>query len=84
VLLVPEDCAEGSCDHGVYEDDHGDKDEVWTCPYPDATVGCAACSVQAGSWAGEWEGQYAEECTVAAPCDVLRALARHCHVPLGR
>lgn len=77
VLLLPEDCAEGSCDHGG-----GNGARI--CNYPDAAIGCAACSVTAGSWAGEWEGQYAPECTVTAPCDVLRTLARYYAVPLGR
>lgn len=79
VLLVHEECAEGSCDHS-----HDDEGQSRTCDFPDAAVGCAACSVRAGGWAGECEGQYTPECTVAAPCDVLRTLARHYNIPLGR
>ena len=68
VLLLPEGCAEGDCEH--ITDDAG-------CSYPDATVGCKACSLQTGSWAGEWEGQFREECTIPAPCAVLLALAKY-------
>lgn len=65
VLLLAEDCAEGACDH---------HDKASGC-YAQAAVACPACSVQAGSWAGEWEGQY--ECVVPAPCAVLPAMADH-------
>lgn len=81
VLLLPEGCAEGDCEHST--DDAG-------CSYPDATVGCKACSLQTGSWAGEWEGQFREECTIPAPCAVLLALAKyagvtgHPHAPASR
>lgn len=68
VLLLPEGCAEGDCEHG---------DE---CDYPEASAGCKACSLQAGSWAGEWEGQFREECQIPAPCRVLLALAEHAGV----
>lgn len=60
-LLTVEDCAEGSCDHD---------DEV-AC-YAEATIGCPTCSVKAGPWAGEWEGQC--EVLVPAPCSVLVAM----------
>lgn len=73
-LLLPEQCAEGACDEAA---EHG------TCSYPDADVGCPACSVRAGAWAGEWEGQFTTECTATSPCDVLRTLARHYDVQLG-
>ena len=42
---------------------------------PDAAVACGACSLQAGGWAGEWEGQFT--LTVPAPCRVLLALTAH-------
>ena len=70
VLLVPEGCADGDCEHG----DGGG------CDYPDVTAGCQACSLQTGSWAGEWEGQFREECTIPAPCAVLLALAKYAGV----
>ena len=83
VLLVPEECAEDphSCDHRP--DDLDWDDESWRCSYPEASVGCPACSVRAGGWAGEWQGQYLSECTVASPCQVLRTLAAQYRVPLG-
>jgi hypothetical protein len=62
--LVYEGCAEG---------DH-DGHEAGQCPGRDA---CAACSLQAGSWAGEWEGQFLDECTIVSPCGPLLALAAH-------
>ncbi len=62
-MLVSEDCAEGGCDHG---------DEV-ECLTASFTVACSACSLQAGSWAGEWQGQY--ERILSAPCSVLLAMA---------
>ncbi|GAA1983026.1 hypothetical protein [Amycolatopsis minnesotensis] len=76
-VLLPEDCADGGCDH-----DRAD-DEAGHCSYPDASLGCAVCSVRAGSWAGEYEGQFASECTVPAPCEVLRTAAAHYDVAIG-
>jgi hypothetical protein len=67
--LMAEDCAEDSCDH-----DRG------TCP---SWLGCATCSVVAGTWAGEREGQHAVECSITAPCQVLQTLATHYNVTLG-
>lgn len=61
VTLAAEDCSDGTCDHGDGE-----------CPTARA---CAACSLQAGPWAGEWEGQYLAECTIPAPCAPLLAIA---------
>jgi hypothetical protein len=61
--LLAEECAEGSCGHP----DGG-------CEFRD---GCAACSLQSGSWAGEREGQFLDECTVLSPCGPLLALAAH-------
>lgn len=63
VLLVGEGCSEGDCDH-----------EDGPCP---ADVSCEACSLVAGSWAGEWAGQYDEVCTVPGPCQVFRLIAEH-------
>lgn len=68
ILLVDEDCIEGGCEHG----------DLDGCYRTSNTVACDACSIQAGSWAGEWEGQY--ECTVPAPCAVLPAMAEHYHL----
>lgn len=65
VALVSEGCSEGDCDH------EGD------CPSSSA---CRACSLQAGSWAGEWEGQYMAECRIPAPCAPLLALTAHYEV----
>jgi hypothetical protein len=62
--LVDEGCAEG---------DH-DGHEPGQCPGRDA---CRACSLQAGSWAGEREGQFLGECTILSPCGPLLALAAH-------
>lgn len=64
VELVDLDCAESGCEHPA--------DGV-SCP----TVGwaCPTCSIRTGSWAGEWEGRYFEQCTVTSPCGVIAALA---------
>ncbi|MHA6631812.1 hypothetical protein ACU61A_40820 [Pseudonocardia sichuanensis] len=67
--LLAEECAEGGCEHDVR-------------PCPPIGVACPACSVRAGGWAGEWEGGFRPECTIAGPCEVLRALAAHHHVEL--
>ena len=67
VLLVSEACSEGGCKHP----------RNVPCP---GNAACEACSLQDGDWAGEWQGQYREECTVAAPCAVLLALAKHAGV----
>lgn len=65
VILLPEGCAEGDCEHG-YEDDDGTRHE---CGRWNATVACAACSLQDG------DGNFRPECTIAAPCAVLSRLA---------
>jgi hypothetical protein len=75
-ILLPEDCADNHCDH--------DRDDDGQCPRPDAALGCAACSVVAGGWAGEWQGQFTTECTITAPCEVLRGIARHYDIEIGR
>lgn len=68
--LVPEDCAEGECEH----EDTGEEN----CFSGSTAVACPACSVRAGSWAGEWEGQF--ELVVPAPCSVLAAMAKRYEV----
>jgi hypothetical protein len=69
VLLVTEECAEGECDHlGAGGPPCAD------CP---GSLACRACSLQEGSWAGEWEGMYRTECTIPAPCAVLLRIAEH-------
>lgn len=50
------------------------------CPHEAAL--CEECSFTAGSWEGERAGVTTEECVVAAPCSVLRALADHYDVSL--
>lgn len=77
-LGLPEECAEGSCDHRPVE---AWDDRNWECPYPDATANCGVCSVLTGPEAGEWEGFYTPECTVAAPCSVFTALTDHYRIP---
>lgn len=77
VITLPEECAHGECAH--VPDDPGGPAE---CPMPDASVACSACSLVAGSWAGEYEGAYRRECTVPAPCPVLSSLAGHAGVTL--
>jgi hypothetical protein len=62
-VLVPEDCAEQSCEHP----------DAVGCYAAATVVACPTCSVRAGGWAGEWEGQY--EVVVPAPCSVLTAIA---------
>ncbi|HEX6359499.1 hypothetical protein [Actinophytocola sp.] len=71
-LLVPEACAEDECHHMP-----ADAPDGWRCPLPDARVACAACSTLAGSWAGEWQGTFLDQCTVTAPCGVLLTVAQH-------
>jgi hypothetical protein len=75
-ILVPEDCAEGSCEHYPpgYDPLSG---KGFECSRPQASAACAACSLQAGPWAGEWEGTFRYECKVPAPCAPLLALAEH-------
>ena len=71
VLLVTEDAAEeGGCLGCVDPPCHG-------CS---GRLACKACSLQEGSWAGEWEGMYRQACTIEAPCAVLLALAEHAGV----
>jgi hypothetical protein len=63
--LIAEECAEGGCEHPGAQ------------PCPTVAVACLTCSQLTGGWAGEWEGMCMPECTVAAPCEVLRTLAAH-------
>lgn len=64
VVLLAEGCTEGDCDCGNDDACYGDE----------PTVVCMACSVLAGSWAGEWEGQVH---IAVPPCGVLPAVAAH-------
>lgn len=77
-LLVPEECGEDPswCGHRPAElPDSAD----WTCEFPAAQAACGGCSVIAGPWAGEWEGDF--DIAVGAPCGVLRAVADRYNVP---
>ena len=71
VLLLPEACADGDCNHPADTDGPG---RAARCA-ADGLLACPACSLQTGDWAGEWEGQFQPECTIAAPCEVLRTMA---------
>lgn len=68
--LISRDCAEGGHDH-----DEDEFDSDGRCPT--VAIACMACSLLTGDWAGDWEGTCLPECTVAAPCEVLRTLAAH-------
>jgi len=70
VQLWPRDCAAEECHHSP-----------GACP---CAVACAACSLQAGSWAGEQEGTYRPECTITAPCQVLATLITQLNPPIER
>jgi hypothetical protein len=71
-LAIAEDCAENdrACRHRPPA-----AALSWRCDYPGADALCLACTLRAGSWAGELQGDIMEECRVPAPCGVLRALA---------
>lgn len=60
-------------------------DRAWECGLPDgaARIACSGCSLRAGDWAGEWEGVFTTQCSVAAPCGVLTQLAGHYGVLTG-
>lgn len=80
-LGLPEDCAEGSCDHR-HAGSAGQAldtplDASGECDYPVASAVCPACTLRAGGWAGEWEGQFMDECYIHAPCQVLATIAAH-------
>lgn len=66
VVLIGEDCAEASCEHPADRD---------ACYAESTTVACLTCSVTAGSWAGEWEGQI-DILVPAGQCGVLPALEK--------
>lgn len=72
MLLVDEECTGDSCDH----------DTDAQC-YADSSAACGTCSVRVGGWAGEWEGQFATQCTVTAPCSALTTLLAHCDTLLA-
>lgn len=85
VLLVAEACSSGECEGHAAEVQRSEFSAgggAASCEYPDAEAACGACSLLAGGWAGEWEGDPPPECTVAAPCGILTTLARHYKVPL--
>ncbi|MFJ8961518.1 hypothetical protein ACIRG5_19225 [Lentzea sp. NPDC102401] len=65
VVLSYDDCAEGVCEHEDTVGCHG------------RTAVCLACSILAGSWAGELEGMVS---IPVAACGVLPAVAAHYEV----
>ncbi|SLH38555.1 Uncharacterised protein [Mycobacteroides abscessus subsp. massiliense] len=67
VVLTCEECAEPDG-----QDVANAVDRQHRC----SSIVCMACTLTAGSWAGEWEGQIRSECTVAWPCSVIGVLAR--------
>ncbi|HEY3482125.1 MAG TPA: hypothetical protein VGL02_24780 [Streptomyces sp.] len=75
-ILLPEECSVDGCDH----DRPG---RPLLCGGEDARLGCPMCSVRAGSWAGDGEGIYADECDVPVPCQVLRTLAAYYRIAVG-
>jgi hypothetical protein len=66
--LYTEQCAEAECDHAE-------------CPPPTAAVSCAACSLTAGVWAGEYVGTYLDDCTIVGPCSATITLAARFGIP---
>lgn len=69
-VLLDGMCSDGSCDH----------DEQPRDCYAEAdTVACWACTISAGSWAGEYEGQV-EVLVSAEECPVLPSMAKACGV----
>ncbi|MFJ5984383.1 hypothetical protein [Lentzea sp. NPDC092896] len=67
VVLSYEDCAEGVCAH----------EDAVDCYGPNPAAVCLACSILAGSWAGELEGMVS---IPVAACGVLPAVAAHYEV----
>lgn len=66
IVLLDGLCSEDSCDH----------DEKPADCWADAdTVACGACTISAGSWAGEYEG-YTEVLIPAEECPVLPGMAK--------
>jgi hypothetical protein len=80
-ILLPEGCAEYTCDHPDAPGAVG----VWAeCTYPIIDIACPQCSLVAvDGYAGEWTGDFHDECTVAAPCGVLRAFGAYYNVTVG-
>lgn len=72
VIAMSESCSDGECGHIP-----GDAEPGTVCPSPDATVICGGCTLHAGGWAGEREGQLFPACTIPAPCAVLTSLAEY-------
>lgn len=68
-ITICEECADGG-DYG-----HDDEDSC-------AAALCMTCTASSGPWAGEWEGYTLDECVVAAPCSVLRAMCNHYKIAL--
>jgi hypothetical protein len=84
--LLPEACAEDSCDHLPdvrVEDLESGACRAWECPWPEADLGCSSCSIVTDYWAGAWAGTYVEQCTIPGPCQPLRTLAEHYGVDAG-
>ena len=73
VLLLGEACVDGVCEHPA---DSDVPDRAAVCA-ADCVLACPACSLQAG----EGEGRFLPECTVAAPCQVLRTMGASFAVP---
>lgn len=80
-ILLPEGCADHSCDHPKALGAVGKWAE---CTYPSIDVACPECSLVAlDGYAGEWAGAFHDECTVAAPCGVLHAFGAFYNVAVG-
>jgi len=65
LVLLSEECRENDCDHV----------DTQECFAQSDCVACETCSTQAGSWAGEWEGQY--DLVVRPPCSALGRMFEH-------
>lgn len=63
--LISPECGQGGCAHPP------------RVPCPTVAVACLAYSQRCGGWAGDGEGLCMPECTITAPCAVMRALAAH-------
>lgn len=67
VVLSYQDCAEGACAH----------EDATDCYGPNPAAVCLACSILAGSWAGEMEGSVS---IPVSACGVLPAVAAYYEV----
>jgi len=76
VVLLPEGCADGDCEHYPPGYDAGGG-APFQCPYPEASAACTACSLQLGGWAGGYEGKFRAECITPPPCAPLQQIAAH-------